>query len=265
MVIQLTILILLVLLPASVAQAAPQPRNLCLGCHASHYLDQGGCVDCHRGNNQTRRKDLAHSGLIAARYANFTNPLSPGVRTGKKLTEQSACRRCHSLAKTGNRLASSLDVLLWSSKPDLIRAAIAKPAIFMPDFHFSELALDQLITAILAGGLQVGKPRKEQPQLVFFSTEATQKQNVFVKQCGGCHKLLSRRDGGLGNGTSAPNLSGLLSSHYPASFEAEKKWNAERLKRWLKNPRAIRPQTLMRPIPLKPNEWQELLRIVTVD
>lgn len=76
---------------------------------------------------------------------------------------------------------------------------------------------------------------------------------------------MSKRDGGLGIGTSAPNLSGLLSSHYPASFEAGKRWDAERLKRWLKNPRAIRPQTQMRPVTLKPDEWQELLRIVTVD
>ncbi len=239
--------------------------NHCLGCHQPHYQEQGSCADCHRGNHQTRRKELAHSNLIAGRYAGFTNPLSSGVRSGKKLAEQSACRRCHTLAKTGNRLASNLDSLLWNSTPELIRVALAKPAIFMPDFHFSSPDLDHLITAILAGGLQADKPKQEQPQLVFFATEGKQMQNVFVKQCGGCHKLLSKRDGGLGNGISAPNLSGLLSSHYPASFESDKRWDAERLKRWLKNPRAIRPQTLMRPVMLKPDEWQELLRIITVD
>lgn len=254
---------MLILLWCPAAGAAP--ANYCLECHPPHYQEQGSCAACHRGNHQTRRKELAHSGLIAGRYAGFTNPLAPELRVGKKLAEQSACRRCHILAKTGNRLASSLDGLLWNSTPEAIRAAVSAPAVFMPDFHFSAPDLDHLITAILAGGLQAGKPQKEQPQLVFFATDAKQGQNVFVKQCGACHKLMSKRDGGLGIGTSAPNLSGLLSSHYPASFEAGKRWDAERLKRWLKNPRAIRPQTQMRPVTLKPDEWQELLRIVAVD
>jgi hypothetical protein len=36
----------------------------------------------------------------------------------------------------------------------------------------------------------------------------------------------------------------------------------ERLKRWLKNPRAIRSQTMMRPITLQPAEWDELLKTI---
>lgn len=86
---------------------------------------------------------------------------------------------------------------------------------------------------------------------------------MFVKQCGGCHKLLSKQHGGLGSGTAGPNLSGLLTRFYPANFEEDNAWNEERLKRWLKNPRQVRGQTLMRPIPLKPEEWEQLLKIIS--
>lgn len=85
---------------------------------------------------------------------------------------------------------------------------------------------------------------------------------MFVKQCGGCHKLLSKQYGGLGNGTAGPNLSGLFSRFYPLNFEGGKAWNEERLKRWLKNPRKLRSQTIMRPIPLKPGEWEQLLKVM---
>ncbi len=250
-------------LAASPAQAATA-RNQCLSCHPPHYGKQGACVDCHRGNPRTSRTALAHSGLIKGRYASFTNPLSAAVVSGKRLAEQSACRRCHSLSETGNRLASNLDTLLRTSTPNEIRTALTDPAIFMPAFSFSEQDLDRLITAVLAGGLQSGKNLQEPPRIVHFNEQKTGQQNLFVRQCGGCHILLSSQYGGLGSGTTGPNLSGLLTRFYPANFERDKAWNEERLKRWLKNPRQVRGQTLMRPIPLKPEEWNGLLKIFDI-
>lgn len=143
--------------------------------------------------------------------------------------------------------------------------ALVEPALFMPNFRFSAADLDLLITAVLAGGVQAGKAAKEPPQLVFFSNDDRQKQHVFVKQCGGCHKLLSKRDGGLGNGTVGPNLSGLLTRFYPPTFEGNKEWTEERLKRWLKNPRESSPQTLMRPVALTAAEWQLLLKSLAAE
>lgn len=249
-------------LAAGPAQAATV-RNLCLSCHPPHYGEQGACVDCHRGNPRTSRTTLAHSTLIKGQYASFTNPQSGAVVSGKRLAEQTACRRCHVLAGTGNRLASNLDTLLGRSTPAEIRTALAEPAIFMPNFHFSEQDLDRLTTAVLAGGFQSGKALKEPPRIVHFNDQKTGQQTIFVKQCGGCHKLLSKQHGGLGNGTTGPNLSGLLTRFYPANFEGDNAWNEERLKRWLKNPRQVRSQTLMRPIPLKLDEWEQLLKIIS--
>lgn len=245
------------------AEAAP--RNHCLDCHPAHYTEQGSCRYCHRGTPQTNRKELAHGGLIKGQYAGFSNPRSAELIAGKRLAEQTACRRCHILAATGNRLASNLDNLLWTTKPELIRKALTEPALQMPDFRFKAQDLDRLVTAILSGGLQAGSISREPPQLVHFSDLQAGRQTVFSKQCGSCHKLLSKRDGGLGRGIAGPNLSGLLTRFYPPTFENGNSWNEERLKRWLKNPRDIRPQTLMRPVLLSDHEWQLLLQSLASD
>lgn len=237
-------------------------RNHCLGCHPVHYAEQGSCAFCHHGNQRTSRKKLAHSGLIRGRYAGFTNSSSADLVSGGKLAEKTACRRCHVLNGTGNRLAANLDTLLRTTKPEAIRSAIVTPALYMPNFYFSERDLDRLVTTILAGGLKAGKALKEPPQVVHFSDADSAKQNVFVKNCGSCHKLLSKRDGGLGVGIVGPNLSGLLSRFYPHTFEGNKNWDEERLKRWLKNPRDVNKNAVMRPIPLKPEEWEQLLKTV---
>lgn len=254
--------LIIVLLLTSICRGEAAPHNNCLGCHPVHYREQGSCRYCHRGNQRTSRKQLAHSGVIAGQYATFTNSREPSVIAGIKLAKQAACRRCHVLNKTGNHLASNLDNLLWTTSPEAIRKALLEPALYMPVFYFSGPDLDRLITAILAGGLQAGKGPKEPPQVVYFSNAGAEKQNVFSKQCGGCHKVLSKRDGGLGTGTAGPNLSGLMTQFYPPTFTDNTRWSEEKLKRWVKNPRAVRKDTLMRPVPLKDEEWDQLLTIL---
>jgi len=251
----MVVILLFCALPASAS-----PGNKCLECHPVHYVEQGSCAFCHRGNQLTSRKELAHSGLIKGRYAGFTNSSSAALVSGVKLAEKTACRRCHVLNGTGNRLAANLDSLLWASQPEAIRSALINPALYMPNFHFTERDLDLLIPTILAGGLKAGKALKEPPLVVHFSDAESAKLNVFVKNCGSCHKLLSKRDGGLGVGIVGPNLSGLLSRFYPHSFEGNKIWDEERLKRWLKNPRGVSKNAVMRPITLKPEEWDQLLK-----
>jgi cytochrome c2 len=254
------VLTAVILLLVSAIPAAASPGSKCLECHPEHYAGQGSCVFCHHGNQLTSRKGLAHSGLIKGRYAGFTNISSAALVSGVKLAEKAACRRCHVLNGTGNRLAANLDSLLWNSQPAAIRSALIIPALYMPNFHFTERDLDRLIPTILAGGLKAGKALKEPPLVVHFSDAESTKQNVFVKNCGACHKLLSKRDGGLGSGIVGPNLSGLLSQFYPKTFEGDKSWDEERLKRWVKNPRAVRKNATMRPISLKTEEWSELLK-----
>ncbi len=243
-------------------QIASAAQVRCLACHPVHYTDQGGCISCHRGNGYSRRKPLAHNGLIRARYAVFGNRQAQAVIRGAQLADRAACRRCHRMSGSGNRLASSLDGLLQNRTPEEIQAAIAKPAVFMPDFHFSVPDRESLVTAILHAGSRGGKLEAETPQVVYFSDQPQQRKNVFVKQCGGCHRILTAREGGLGAGNNGPNLSGLLTAYYPKNFQNQHPWTVDRLKRWLKNPREVRDGAQMRPLSMPVDEWQSLLDIL---
>jgi cytochrome c2 len=131
----------------------------------------------------------------------------------------------------------------------------------MPDFAFPEATAVTLVNALFAHSAQAEKPVGETPQVVHFEGVA-RAENAFDKHCGGCHRLLTRRWGGLGSGLVGPNLSGLTSEFYPVPFREGEPWNAERLKKWLENPRAVRPQTRMRPQPLEPAELTRVLEIV---
>lgn len=263
---RLAVLILLLVLVCEAAFAGVkqgQPIR-CLNCHPTHYAEKGSCNDCHRGDSRTSRRELAHAGFIVARYADFPMPGSVSAKRGRKLANDSACRRCHLLEGRGNRLSVNLDLLLKGSNPQEIAVAIKEPAIYMPDFHFSNHDRDDLITAILAAGYRHGRQAAEPHQVVHFETDDSKQPDQFSKHCGGCHRLLSLKLGGVGTGISGPNLSGLLSAHYPASYPENLSWNRERLKKWLQSPRKLRSSTLMRPVSLKEQEWQQLLEILEI-
>jgi cytochrome c2 len=68
-----------------------------------------------------------------------------------------------------------------------------------------------------------------------------------MPHCGGCHRVLTRKWGGLGRGAIGPNLSGLTGEFYPTQFKEGEPWTTERLGKWLENPRAIRPGARMPP------------------
>lgn len=254
-------MLLAALLAVTDADAAIAVKNRCLGCHPVHYQRYGGCQRCHRGDSRTGRKQLAHTGLIAGKHAAFLLADSPQLKRGKRLAEQLACRRCHTLEGKGNRLSANLDTLLAGSSTAKIESSIKTPAIYMPDFHLAEGNLEDLITAILAAGA-AGKVQKTAPQVVHFQPGGKKQQDVFTKHCGGCHRIISASLGGIGAGISGPNLSALLSSHYPANYPESLRWNVERLKKWLKNPRKIRPATLMGPIKIGDQELEQLLKLL---
>ena len=239
--------------------AAPA-RNACLSCHAEHYAASGGCTDCHRGFAGTQRLAIAHQGLLKARYALFTLPEDATTQSGQQLLENYACRRCHTSAAKGNRLAANLDQSQWEKPPEELDRAIEQPVLFMPDFHFTNAQRVALINALLKGGSQIAQQSGEEvPMVVHFEGETVSREVQFEKACGGCHRLLSGRYGGLGSGEIGPNLSGLFSEFYPANFGPEKqRWSRENLEKWLKNPRQIKPFAQMPPQPLKDGEFKRL-------
>lgn len=244
--------------PAGQAEA----RNSCLSCHASHYPDKGNCTRCHRGNPRTIRKNIAHTNLIAGKYSFFTFSSSRQVRNGRQALENFGCRRCHTVSGNGNKAASNLDMLLHSSSPQITDHAIQFPAQQMPDFRFTRDQRTELVNAIENAGLERAGSRQEIPQIIHFSGRSKKKENAFEKHCGACHKLLSYRQGGLGQGEAGPNLSGLLSRFYPGAIRNHERWSSENLARWLQNPRDIRPHATMRPMMLKKSEFEEIAAII---
>ena len=252
------------LLPAGPAQAA---QVSCLKCHPSHYRSLGGCVVCHRGDPRSDRVRIAHHDLVQGRYAWFALPGSEPVVRGRRLVEVFACRRCHTSVGKGNRLASNLDRLPRGTTAQGIFAAIKTPALLMPQFHFDERQGTDLVNAILAGERESGQKGagrgQEAPQVVHFQNGEANRENVFEKRCGACHRLLTRACGRLGRGSIGPNLSGLLSEHYPKTAQSGAPWSPAALEKWLKNPRQSREQTQMRPVALQEGELEKLQVLFT--
>ena len=129
----------------------------------------------------------------------------------------------------------------------------------MPDFRLADQEITDMVNAILAG--PGAEKTAETPLLVHF-LEKTPSENIFEKHCGACHRMLSSRNGGLGRGEIGPNLSGLFSPFYPATFHDRERWSAANLKKWLANPRRIKNMALMQPVPLGDKEFATLADIM---
>jgi cytochrome c2 len=240
-----------------------QPRQMCLPCHPVHYVERGGCLDCHRGNPSSERKNIAHAGLIPGRYAFFALNDQPHVKNGNRLIDQYACQRCHVIDGRGNRFAVSLDVAAADKTPGELAESIRRPVEFMPNFGMDEQRITYLINAILAGS-QRHKAAEGGPVAVHFDITSKKSEDVFSIKCGPCHRVLSERRGALGKGNIGPDLSGLLSNYYPNTFRNGEAWTVQNLKTWLNNPREIRPGARMRPVKLTGDETREFESIIRV-
>ena len=234
----------------------------CLQCHKPHYSNNGSCVSCHRGDARSDRLAIAHRDLIPGKFSWFALPGSQPLARGEKLMGHFACRRCHTSAGKGNRLAINLDRLPANTSPQKIYDSIKSQALFMPDFRCDDRQVTDLVNAVLAGALKAGRRGGEIPQVVHFEKLQLHRENIFEKQCGPCHKVLTEAHGALGKGDIGPNLSGLFSEFYPGTWKDNGRWTADNLKKWLENPRGVRVNSQMRPVPLTKNEIDQLLVIL---
>ena len=240
--------------------SAPPPGtaadvNTCRSCHEPHHVDLGTCVDCHRGNAATGRKDLAHDRLLTSGAAMHAFGSSPAVVEGKGLIDRAACRRCHRIASEGNLLATDLDRVVWDRSQDDLRRAITVPAEHMPRFGIAANQADDAI-AYLLNVARVG--RDPGPYRVYFTRSAAGANTAFEEHCGRCHRALTA-DGALGSASAGANLSGLLTPHYPGTGPGEAAWSGPALRDWIRNPRAARPGAVMPPFRLKDQELTEVV------
>lgn len=248
---------LLLHLPAG---AAASPRVACLACHPAHYTERGGCTTCHRGNDRVGRKALAHRHLIGRNYASFLLPASLSRDRGTHLIDQFGCRRCHTIDRRGNRLATGLDRARTDLTVDDMEKAFTSPAFYMPSFGFTPAQRADIITSLLASDGRIA-PARDGLTVVHFSDAAHDATDQFTRQCGPCHRLLSGRAGGIGRGDIGPNLSGLFSRYYPLR-PGQRAWTPAALAAWVSNPRSYRQHSLMRPVPLTEPECRQILEML---
>lgn len=236
------------------ASGNAQENNLCVDCHKSHYTDIAGCVTCHRGIPETRRKDLAHQNLIKGKYAKFLISGYQQRQNGVDLIKASGCRRCHRIGRKGNTLSVDLVSSVENLEVKEIVKAIKKPSEFMPDFNFTSEQITSIINGLFYLSFTNEKTDTNFTQVVHINTV---KSNIFSKECGGCHKMISPERGSVGGGFVAPNLSGLFTKYYPGEIDG-KRWNAKVLKKWLNNPRSLKNNALMPVLELTEQEYTEI-------
>lgn len=234
----------------------------CSHCHVPHYETEASCVDCHRGIPGTDRAQIAHYQLVQGKYACFTFPDSPVVKDGQGLIDTSGCRRCHRTGRKGNGLASDLDTSFEKTLPEALADAIKNPAAFMPNFYFLEADIIRLVNAVLESSAVYASTSGEDIRIIHFEEDIKDSDNIFNKHCGSCHRLLTQKFGGLGQGDIGPNLSGIFSRFYFKNYKNGMPWNSNRLKQWLKNPRDIRPTSQMPPVILTEDELSHLIHIM---
>lgn len=251
----------LLLFPAS--SWSGQQRQLCLSCHAAHYVERASCSDCHRGNPASERKNIAHAGLREGKFVRFTlnDPLQK--RAGERLIDQLACRRCHVSAGRGNQLAVNLDGAAMRRTTGEIVNSIRHPVATMPDFGLNDNQITLLVNTVFAGSAgraTIGAA----PVKVHFNNQGKKSEDVFSRKCGSCHRTLTVSLGALGAESAGPNLSGLLSEHYPKTFRNGDVWTMRNLTTWLKNPREIKASARMQPVEMSVKELRELEKILFI-
>jgi cytochrome c2 len=250
------VLIAAAILSGCLKERAREAKEVgCRSCHEAHYVREGACPDCHRGNPGAEREELAHERLLTGLAAEQGLPEGLAVRAGQRLVETLACRRCHTIGGTGNRLATSLDAVVWKRDQAQLVGSICEPVENMPRFGLEEGQADAIVAFLLRSG-SPDQPRDT--YRVHFTREPGPNTTIFEKECGGCHRFLGSA-GPIGTGDAGPNLSGLFTPFYPATSPGDRPWTEKALAEWLKNPRASRPTTTMPPVALKDDGLRKLV------
>jgi mono/diheme cytochrome c family protein len=226
----------------------------CRSCHEAHYVREGTCQDCHRGNPGAERKELAHERLLTGRAAEHRLEDGLGPREGQRLVEALACRRCHTIDGEGNHLATSLDAVVWKREQAQLVTSIREPVENMPRFGL-DTAQAEAIVAFLLRSRSPDPPRDT--YRVHFTRGTSASPTVFEKECGGCHRFLGPV-GPVGTGSAGPNLTGLFTPFYPKTAPGDRAWTGKALADWLRNPRAARPQTTMPPVALGEDDLRKV-------
>ena len=237
------------------AQPTVEREASCVSCHAPHYLREGACQDCHRGNPAAMREELAHERLLTGRAAEVGLPEGLAMREGRRLVDSLACRRCHTIGRQGNRLATELDAVVWAREQAQLVSSLREPVENMPVFGLDGGQAEAIIAFLLRGASP--DPPQETYRVQFARGESAS-PTVFETECGGCHRFLGPA-GPVGTGSTGPDLSGLFTPYHPPTAPGDRPWSEKALADWLRNPREARPHAIMPPVALDEDDLRALL------
>ncbi len=184
--------------------------------------------------------------------------MSAAARAGKLIWEKNNCMGCHTLLGEGAYYAPDLTKIVQQKGAEYLKVFLTDPQAMYPGqrrmvkYNFTDQEKEQVIAFLeWVGNIDTNnwppKPNIEPPatgNTVALALPA-EKPEKYTQLCMACHKL-----GGTG-GVVGPALDGV-----------GKKYDAEYLDRWLKDPPSVKAGTTMPKLPLTDNERQELVRFL---
>jgi nitric oxide reductase subunit C len=189
--------------------------------------------------------------------ASRTPPVSDQVARGKYVFQRKNCNDCHTILGIGGYYAP--DLTKEADRRDaawltafLANPQQAKPGTTMPDQHLSQADVADLV-AFLDWVRHIdtnGWPPKPLASLAAPSPGRPQAPGAYqAKGCSGCHMI-----DGQGAAGPGPDLSHIGRVPYDAMAN-----DSAFLARWLADPPAVKPGTLMPKVPLNQAELDSLV------
>ena len=183
--------------------------------------------------------------------------ITPAVARGKQTWEDSNCMGCHTLFGEGGYYAPELTRVMERRGPDFVRAMIRNPEAMYPgqrrmqNYHFREDQIEDLVAFLTWAGkvdLNDFPPRPTLMPMAVPAANASQgvartddRPKIFNQLCVACHSL-----GGQG-GNVGPKLD-----------EVGDRRDAEYIKKWLRDPFAVKADSKMPKLPISEAQVQEL-------
>ncbi len=189
--------------------------------------------------------------------AGRTPPVTEQVAHGKSVFQRKNCNDCHTMFGIGGYFAPDLTKVADSRDAAWLKAFLTNPAAVKPGTTMPNqrlVAADVLdLVAFLDWVRRIdtnGWPPQPLGSLGTTAGRPAPPGAFQAKGCSGCHMI-----DGRGAGAPGPNLSHIGSTPYDGLANTP-----EFLARWLADPPAIKPGTLMPKLPLSPAELDSLVR-----
>jgi cytochrome c2 len=194
---------------------------------------------------------IVRRGSLSELVPSDTPTLTADAATGEHIFENKNCRGCHSILGSGGHSAPDLTNVIARRDPVWLARWLADPQAVKPGTAMPRPSLAAAdMTGLVAFFRWVGGVGAQ----VETVTDSAKGAGIFKqKGCSACHRI-----GGQGPTGIGPDLSRIGGTPYDGLPNTP-----EFLAKWLDNPQAQKPGTMMPRMPLTPAERDALVRYLT--